>query len=69
MLEKLQMANKMLKDLDMLKQTAILLARSSSNIEELTQEISQLEQELSKTGSTKTAGQLKDELDDLSTKM
>lgn len=69
MVDKLQTANKVLKDLEALKQAAIILSRTSSSIDELTQEIASLERDLSKTGSTKTAAQLKEELDELSLKL
>ena len=69
MTDQLQKGNKDLKEVATLKQTASITSRLTSNIEELMRDITSLEQDLSRTGSTKTATQLKEELDDLSSKL
>jgi DNA repair protein RAD50 len=69
MTDQLQKSNKDLKEVGTLKQTATMISRLDSSIEELARDIGSLEQELSKTGSTKTASQIKDELDEVSAKL
>ena len=69
MTDQLQKNNKDLKEVGTLKQTATMISRLDSSIEELARDIGSLEQELSKTGSTKTASQIKDELDEVSAKL
>jgi outer membrane murein-binding lipoprotein Lpp len=67
--EQLQKGTKDLKELAGLKQTAATIHRLNSSIAELARDINSLEDELSKTGSSKTASQVKDELDEVSAKM
>ena len=69
MTDKRQTANKDLKELSLLRQNATMITRLKSNVHELIQDIASLEQDLSKTGSSKTAGQLKGELDDITLNM
>jgi DNA repair protein RAD50 len=67
--DKLKQASKDLKEMGTLKQTALLISNLRTGIDQLTQEVSSLEQDLSKTGSTKTVSQLNDEQDELKAKM
>ncbi|KAI0917273.1 hypothetical protein AcW2_007450 [Taiwanofungus camphoratus] len=66
-LTKLNELKKELKDLSLMRQHASLVSRTQKDIERLKREVSDIESELSTTGSTKTPDDLQLELDELST--
>ncbi|KAG9308463.1 P-loop containing nucleoside triphosphate hydrolase protein [Chiua virens] len=57
---------KEIRDVGMLKQHAVVITKNQSEIERLTTEIGHLEEELSSTGTSKTADDVQTELDSLS---
>ena len=57
------------KDIQVLKQQAAHVSRSQKDVDRLQQEIASIEEELKATGSTRTADDVQEELDDLSTKL
>jgi DNA repair protein RAD50 len=57
------------KDIQILKQQAAHVSRSQKEVDRLQQEIASIEEELKATGSTRTADDVQEELDDLSTKL
>lgn len=68
-LTKLNELKKELKDLSLMRQHASLVSQTQKDIERLKREVSDIESELSTTGSTKTPDDLQLELDELSTSM
>jgi DNA repair protein RAD50 len=64
--DKLQVLKKELKELASLRQHAVNVSRLHSDCKDLRKEISSVENSLAVTGSTKTADDVQQELDDLS---
>lgn len=68
-LEKLDSVKRQLKDISILKDHAKTVSRLQREAERAEQEVSNLESDLSATGSTKTADNVQEELNDLSTEL
>jgi phage shock protein A len=67
--EKLEGLKRELKDIQTLKQQAAHVSRSQKEVERLQHEIASIEEELKATGSTRTADDVQEELDEISAKM
>ena len=67
--ENLQVRKKELKELVSLRQHAINVSRLHSDLKDLRKEISSVESSLAVTGSTKTADDVQQELDELSAEL
>ena len=67
--QKVNDIKKDIRDVTTLKQHAAAITKNQSEIERLKTEITNLEEELSSTGSTKTADDVQGELDALSNEM